>query len=546
VLGAGTLGTTYLLLRNRAAFPHLSRALGTRFCGNGDLLSFVLGAQQDGKPSRLDGSRGPVITSTMRAPDAAEGGPAGARGFYLQDAGYPAFATWLVEATQTRRAARRALRFALARARARLTRSGRARIGAELAALLGPGELSSASLPLLGMGRDTPDGRLFLRRGLLESTWSLTTSEDYFSGVRETMRGVADVLGGEFRDNPLWWGRHVVTVHPLGGAPMGTHPGDGVCDAYGEVFGHPGLYVADGAVMPGPVGPNPSLTIAALADRACDRMLDAPAAHTARPRPTGAPEPAGAAPVPEPREEPALRARPTSLAFTEEMKGFVTLGEEDPERGAQTGRIQGDRCMFRLTITADDVDAFVADPAHEGRAEGWVECAALGGRRTVTRGVFNLFTEEGDPTRRYMRYRLWFTDGGGNPVTLAGFKDVHDDPGLDLWRDTTTLFVRLLAGHVEADDDPAAPVVGAGVLTIHLPDFVRQLGTFRTDGPDGTRALARFGRLFLGEVWDTFGRRKRSAAPAEATGETGTAGGRAATEPRRGADVRDRHEEDAR
>ena len=39
VLSAGTLGTTNLLLRNRSAFPRLSRKLGTRFCGNGDLLT---------------------------------------------------------------------------------------------------------------------------------------------------------------------------------------------------------------------------------------------------------------------------------------------------------------------------------------------------------------------------------------------------------------------------------------------------------------------------------------------------------------------------
>jgi hypothetical protein len=34
----------------------------------------------------------------------------------------------------------------------------------------------------------------------------------------------------------------------------------------GEVFRHPGLHVADGAVMPSAIGPNLSLTIAAVAD----------------------------------------------------------------------------------------------------------------------------------------------------------------------------------------------------------------------------------------------------------------------------------------
>ena len=36
----------------------------------------------------------------------------------------------------------------------------------------------------------------------------------------------------------------------------------------------PGLYVVDGSVMPGPVGPNPSLTIAAISDRAADHIID--------------------------------------------------------------------------------------------------------------------------------------------------------------------------------------------------------------------------------------------------------------------------------
>ena len=48
ILSAGTLGTTYLLLRNRAAFPGLSAALGTRFGGNGDLLTFARQCMTEG------------------------------------------------------------------------------------------------------------------------------------------------------------------------------------------------------------------------------------------------------------------------------------------------------------------------------------------------------------------------------------------------------------------------------------------------------------------------------------------------------------------
>jgi cholesterol oxidase len=40
------------------------------------------------------------------------------------------------------------------------------------------------------------------------------------------------------------------------------------------VFGHEGLVVADGSILPGPVGPNPSNTIAALAHRAAERLIE--------------------------------------------------------------------------------------------------------------------------------------------------------------------------------------------------------------------------------------------------------------------------------
>jgi cholesterol oxidase len=59
------------------------------------------------------------------------------------------------------------------------------------------------------------------------------------------------------------------TVAPLGGAVMGK-----VCDSYGRVFGYRGLYVVDGALIPGSAAcSTPSLTIAALAERCMDRIL---------------------------------------------------------------------------------------------------------------------------------------------------------------------------------------------------------------------------------------------------------------------------------
>ena len=66
--------------------------LGTRFGGNGDLLTFARHCQQDGPdgarvPRVLDSAHAPVITSAIRMPDEIDGAGAGERGFYLEDAG---------------------------------------------------------------------------------------------------------------------------------------------------------------------------------------------------------------------------------------------------------------------------------------------------------------------------------------------------------------------------------------------------------------------------------------------------------------------------
>jgi cholesterol oxidase len=49
---------------------------------------------------------------------------------------------------------------------------------------------------------------------------------------------------------------------------------DGVVDSFGRVFGVEGLSIADGSILPGPVGVNPSLTIAALADRHASQLIE--------------------------------------------------------------------------------------------------------------------------------------------------------------------------------------------------------------------------------------------------------------------------------
>jgi predicted acylesterase/phospholipase RssA len=206
----------------------------------------------------------------------------------------------------------------------------------------------------------------------------------------------------------------------------------------------------------------------------------------------------------------SLTTAPTSLSFTEEMKGFASPGAVDPKAGFEKGRAAGQAFAVTLTITVPDVDAFVTSPQHEGSVTGYVESPVVGGRRSVESGTFNLFVHDTDPAKKRMLYRLVFRGVDGNPHTISGVKEVADDAGLDAWADTTTLYTRVFPGIVDAAGEATATPEAAGIIRIDQIAFLRQLTTFRTEGPtvaDRLSALNRFGMLFLGKLWDVYGRR---------------------------------------
>jgi cholesterol oxidase len=190
------------------------------------------------------------------------------------------------------------------------------------------------------------------------------------------------------------------------------------------------------------------------------------------------------------------------LRFTEEMRGWFSYGEREYERGRDRGRADGSSLMFHLTIAVGDVHRFIEDAEHTAQASGWIESDALGGRLPVKHGIFNLFVTHG-PRGRRMLYRLFFEDAVGHPLTLSGFKEISGGTAVDVWPETSTLYVRVLQGHVESGEEPAATVVGSGILRIPPLAFVRQLTTFRVQGPDlpgRARALVDFVRLFAGQL----------------------------------------------
>jgi len=251
-----------------------------------------------------------------------------------------------------------------------------------------------------------------------------------------------------------------------------------------------------------------------ILETATDRIAEAVNRGVAEARAWCAVEGIAVTKLPDP--PPPTPGEAVSLQFSEVMKGFVGLGETDYDAGYRKGSAAGTALAVRLTIRTEDVARFVTDPQHEAAATGAVVCDAFGGERPLQGGLFNLLTDTEDPTRKLMSYRLVFADAQGRPLTLVGFKDVRPGENHDPWTTTTTLFTRILQGVVAKEAEGSATILAAGIIRIHLLDFLGQMTTFRLAGSTTsarTAALVRFGQLFFDKVWDVYASRILPASP---------------------------------
>jgi cholesterol oxidase len=131
-------------------------------------------------------------------------------------------------------------------------------------------------MPWFAQGVDAGNGQLRLKRRwwlwgerTLDLDWDITRSEALIDRIVDMHKRLSAATGGTALVPPTWSVfKYLITPHPLGGCGMGTGRENGVVDHRGAVFGYPGLYVIDGAIVPEALGVNPSRTIAALAERA--------------------------------------------------------------------------------------------------------------------------------------------------------------------------------------------------------------------------------------------------------------------------------------
>jgi len=502
MLGAGTLGSTEILLRSKAQGLPLSDMVGQRFSGNGDVLGFSYNGDREvngigfghRKPGEIppvgpcitgviDIRNQPVLTDGMIV---EEGSIPGAIGGLMPGALMAASAetgtdtdTGLLDRIQQKKR--------------------------ELESLVGGphhGAVHNTQTYLV-MTHDSGDGKIELHNDRVKLAWPGVGSEPIFEKVDRTLLNATKPLNGTYVRDPLWTKilkKDLVSVHPLGGCVMGDDAAGGVVNHKGQVYAgaagtetYDSLYVCDGSVIPVPLGVNPLLTISAMAERTCAIAAGDRGWKIDYALPSKAAVPAKAAAM--------------GLQFTETMRGFFSTEVKDNFGAGETaGKAAGSSLDFTLTIISEDLNDMLANSAHQAKMLGSVVAPVLSARPlSVEDGVFNLFVV--DPTNvetRNMVYRMKMRSEEGKVYYFHGYKVVRPNSVLDIWHDASTLYITVYEGA-----DETAPVLGTGILHILPADFAKQVTTMKvTNAPNAEERLGgllRFGEFFAGVLYQTYG-----------------------------------------
>ena len=510
ILSAGTLGSTRILLNSRDRGLPVSGKIGHCFSGNGD--SFGVGYNNDHESDTLGFGNfrdnrskinvGPLIVSVIdyrsKERDIKDR-------FIIEEGAFPrAFVDFARYAMPKIAAvAGRDTDFSLID---EVSEAGR--VVRDLARYDVHGALNHSML-YLGIGHDSSDGVIALdSKGDVRIHWETAPSLPIFQKIDDEMENLVKALGGTYIRNPRWtsfFGRNIITVHPLGGCPMGRNADAGVVDHRGRVFDpsqdepgaiYRGLFVADGSMIPTSLGVNPLFNISALSERIAELIIQDTTIDK-KPR-------EGTLPIP-PDITPSI-----GIEFTEEMNGYFTesvknaKAPDDYERAERLGKEEGNTISFKLTMYIDSVDSFVNESTHEARAEGHITMRSM--KHMVEQGRFNLFIKDQQAHTKRMLYSLQFFGVDGQAYLLDGYKEVRDDPDFDvweIWKDNTTLFTTLYEGNTTE-----APVLGQGIIRIQLHDIIKQLTTIRIhnalNANVGKGAKSKFMFFFFGELWETY------------------------------------------
>jgi len=287
VVSAGTLGSTEILLRSRDKGLKLSRRLGSKFTGNGDLIAFgynsdtAVNAVGTGSPKATASEKpapsagepvGPTVTGIIDLRDSSNL----EEGFVVEDGAIPSPLAFSLPAAFAAAAA------LIGRSPDRTAGDALKHRRRELKSLLGgpyKGAIRNTQVYLV-MSHDGQAGEMYLdnKTGRLRIKWPGVGAQPGVKNINSQLEQAAIATGATYVQNPQWTKlmRHgLTTVHPLGGCIMAADATSGVVNHKGQVFNaiagdtglYEGLYVCDGSIIPRSVGINPLLTISALAER---------------------------------------------------------------------------------------------------------------------------------------------------------------------------------------------------------------------------------------------------------------------------------------
>ncbi len=192
------------------------------------------------------------------------------------------------------------------------------------------------------------------------------------------------------------------------------------------------------------------------------------------------------------------------IAFREKMEGWFSLDATDPDEGARKGKEEKTSLSMNAAIYIHDLRNFMKNTDRSGMMAGHVNFEPFDDYLPAKTGVFNLFVEhkKQGPDTKWMIYEMEF-EHDGKPYYLAGKKEVRDDPGFDLWEDTTTLKVQLHEG-----SDSSGPIAGAGVLKLSKKELIKLLRSMHAIAAESSaerfNLIANFGAFFIGELWDSY------------------------------------------
>jgi cholesterol oxidase len=258
IFAAGALGTQRLLHRMRAAghLPRLSSRLGALTRTNSESILGASVPARVARRRRLDLTDGVAITSSFHPDEHTHVEPV--------RYGRGSNSMGLLQTLLTDGGPGRPLRWLATVGRHPLT-------AARSAAVRHWSERTVIALVMQSLDNSLTVGlrrAWYGRRRLVAAPGHGAPNPSWIPAGNQAVRLLAEEIDGvpggsitEVFDTP-------VTAHILGGAVIAAGADDGVVDPYHRVFGHSGLHVVDGAAVCANLGVNPSLTIAAQAERA--------------------------------------------------------------------------------------------------------------------------------------------------------------------------------------------------------------------------------------------------------------------------------------